>query len=347
MIEKLNSIKKEELEGIVEESISFPDVCRRLGFDPKVGNIKVNVERKIKRLNISVLHFTTIKKVNASKTRYNREVLIKLVNNCNSFKEILLGLDLLPVETNYRKLKSKLKEFNIDYYKFSQKSRNNSKYTKEDVQRSVLESKTISESLVRLKIRNAGGNYKTFHKLIELYDIDISHFDPNYNRKNTNSTKGKNTSEYLIENCNYSRTNLKRRLYKEELLKPICCICGQDENWNGIKISLILDHINGIHNDNRIKNLRIVCPNCNAGLDTFAGRNNKKKMSDHKHHCKCGEEILKNSKSCRSCFQLNRRKVNRPSIEILTKEVNEFGYSATGKKYGVSDNSIRKWLKAH
>ena len=62
-------------------------------------------------------------------------------------------------------------------------------------------------------------------------------------------------------------------LYKEEILSPVCSLCGQDENWNGMKISLILDHINGIHNDNRIENLRIVCPNCNAGLDTFAGRN--------------------------------------------------------------------------
>lgn len=40
-----------------------------------------------------------------------------------------------------------------------------------------------------------------------------------------------------------------------------------------MKISLILDHINVINNDNRLENLRIVCPNCNAGLDTFAGRN--------------------------------------------------------------------------
>lgn len=53
-------------------------------------------------------------------------------------------------------------------------------------------------------------------------------------------------------------------------------MCGQGEEWNGKKMSLILDHINGVHNDNRLENLRIVCPNCNATLDTHCGKNNKK-----------------------------------------------------------------------
>jgi predicted amidophosphoribosyltransferase len=65
-----------------------------------------------------------------------------------------------------------------------------------------------------------------------------------------------------------------------------------------MKISLILDHINGIHNDNRIENLRIVCPNCNAGLDTFAGKN----VNKRNYYCKCGAEILKHSSMCITCF---------------------------------------------
>ena len=100
-----------------------------------------------------------------------------------------------------------------------------------------------------------------------------------------------------------------------------------------MKISLILDHINGVHNDNRIENLRIVCPNCNAGLDTFAGKNNK---SENKEKIK---EIKKQENTN------SRRKVERPPIEQLIKEIGEIGYSATGRKYGVSDNAIRKWIK--
>lgn len=62
--------------------------------------------------------------------------------------------------------------------------------------------------------------------------------------------------------------------------------------------------------------------------------------------CECGNSKLKISKSCESCFHIRSRKVERPNIEDLNKEVEEFGYSATGRKYGVSDNAIRKWLKS-
>jgi hypothetical protein len=77
-----------------------------------------------------------------------------------------------------------------------------------------------------------------------------------------------NLCDILIENSSYSRASLKDRLYKEGLKKRECELCGQGEEWVGKKMSLILDHINGVNNDNRIENIRIVCPNCNATLDT-------------------------------------------------------------------------------
>jgi hypothetical protein len=40
-------------------------------------------------------------------------------------------------------------------------------------------------------------------------------------------------------------------------------------------MSLIIDHINGVGDDNRLENLQIVCPNCAATLDTHCGRKNR------------------------------------------------------------------------
>ena len=47
-----------------------------------------------------------------------------------------------------------------------------------------------------------------------------------------------------------------------------CELCGQTESWRGRTMALILDHVNGVPTDNRLENLRIVCPNCAATLDT-------------------------------------------------------------------------------
>ena len=215
-------------------------------------------------------------------------------------------------------------------------------WTKELLEEVVSKSTSRREVLNKLKIRNAGGNYKTLKKYLDIYNINTDHFVKNYDKMIEKNKFSKIPLEQiLIENSNYSRTHLKNRLYEEGLRERKCCLCGQDENWNGMKISLILDHENGIHNDNRIDNLRIVCPNCNAGLDTFAGKNNKKIS----YYCICGNEITKNSKKCNTCEKKSRRKVERPKREQLLLDVSELGYVGTGKKYGVSDNCIRKWLK--
>lgn len=62
--------------------------------------------------------------------------------------------------------------------------------------------------------------------------------------------------------------------------------------------------------------------------------------------CKCGKEMFRTSKMCVDCKSFKDRKVkDRPTKEILNEDVKMFGYVKTGKKYGVSDNTIRKWLK--
>lgn len=160
-------------------------------------------------------------------------------------------------------------------------SRNGFKYSKDYLEPIIKSSKNIKEVLDKMNLRAAGGNYGVIHKYIELFKIDVEHFK--YFEKERIDNLGKLSSstkipleKILIENSNYNRTKLKSRLYKEGLKNRECEICGQGEQWNGKQMSLILDHINGIHNDNRIENLRIVCPNCNATLDTHCGKNLKK-----------------------------------------------------------------------
>jgi hypothetical protein len=225
------------------------------------------------------------------------------------------------------------------------------RYEKNFFSKVVKKSTNLSDICRNLGLGTTKGNRDTVKKYIKKYDLDTSHFFV----MRRNGIVKKKIEEILIENSSYTNTsNLKKRLYDSGLKKRICELCGQDEYWKGKKISLILDHINGINNDNRIKNLRVVCPNCNATLDTHGGKNKKNKYKCKKNksnygkklnYCKCGEIISNKAKKCKKCDDINQRKVERPSYVQLIKEIENSNYLSVGKKYGVSDNAIRKWVK--
>jgi hypothetical protein len=151
---------------------------------------------------------------------------------------------------------------------------------------------------------------------------------------------------------------LKARLYAEGLKERRCALCGQGEEWQGRRMSLILDHVNGIADDNRLENLRIVCPNCNATLDTHCGRNAK--LLADRQCTRCGRTFRPGYGSQRYCsrecgmrWERPRgprpatRRVERPPYEQLLEEIEELGWAGTGRKYGVSDNAIRKWVRGY
>jgi ribosomal protein S27AE len=152
-------------------------------------------------------------------------------------------------------------------------------FTKEELQSAVNESHCISDLVSNLGKTNTGAYQSIIKKYLILYNIDTSHFDP-YKKNRERILKGTVQNKFPIEHwlkygSNIGSSKLKEKLYNEGLKKRECEKCGQGENWMGNKISLILDHINGDPKDNRIENLRILCPNCNAALPTHC-RGHKK-----------------------------------------------------------------------
>ena len=329
----LEMFGKELIEEIVKKSNSFVEVTRELGLKE---NKRHTIERSIKRMGLSVDHFESVQRVREYKVRYDENKLKKFIDEGKNFKEILLELDILPIDSNYRTLK----KYDINYSHLENKKNYlKVKWNKENLEEIVKTSISQKEVLNKMGLRAAGSNYRTLKKYIELYELDISHFIKNYDKMvDMTMSKKINISLVLVENSNYNRNHLKTRLYEEGLKERKCELCGQDENWMGRHMSLIIDHINGIHNDNRLDNLRIVCPNCNATLDTFCRGN---KIIEKKNEKK--EEKIKNKISS----FLKRRKVERPSIEVIVKDIDEFGLEGTGRIYGVSGNSIKKWVKTY
>lgn len=215
-------------------------------------------------------------------------------------------------------------------------------YSKEELEKIVQNSSSLKEVIDKIGYStHSGSNSKTVKTRLENYNIDYSHFS---------FKKGveRNEENVFIENSTASQQTLRRWYLKGNYTDYKCSICGQEPVWQDKPLTLILDHINGNNHDDRLENLRWVCPNCNQQLDTTNGKNikNKLKLLVKHYYCKeCGKEITKNSHSglCVSCMNKAKRVQERPSRDELKQLIRSVPFTTIAKQYNVSDNTIRKW----
>lgn len=222
--------------------------------------------------------------------------------------------------------------------------------SKEEMEKIVSESYSISECLKKMNRSSRGGNYKTFHRYRVLYNLDTSHFigRKTYvgNEKNFDAIKP--IEFYLHKNCH---TTIKSRILTQRLIekgyKHNECECCHITEWCGKPITFQLHHIDGDHYNNELENLQLLCPNCHSQTENFCGR--KQKGKNNKYCIDCGIKISKNSKSglCNKCIKKLQMVAERPSKEMLCELLNKTNFSSVGKLYGVSDNAIRKWCRAY
>ena len=146
----------------------------------------------------------------------------------------------------------------------------------------------------------------------------------------TNKLNNVKKEDILKENCNHQRIVLRRYVIKNNLIPYKCAICGCTE-WQGKTLSLELDHINGINNDNRLENLRFLCPNCHSQTSTYGSRNQQLNSSEYDISDdlrKIVEEKydeVKNVKKVSSILGIRRC--------VVTKIVNESGQKHSNQKY--------------
>ena len=139
----------------------------------------------------------------------------------------------------------------------------------------------------------------------------------------------------LVPDSNYNRQHLKRRLIEAELLLHQCYECKRGPEWQGKPLSLHLDHINGVNNDNRLENLRLLCPNCHSQTPTYAGRKNRKPV----RRCRCGAPISKRATNCWDCAAAKKREMEQSNMVLKDAELRQ--RAATGESYSSMARAAR------
>ncbi len=153
------------------------------------------------------------------------------------------------------------------------------KWTKNQLGEAVRESTSYRQVLRKIGLRQAGGNYAQIKKYIKEYGFNNNHFKGKAWNK---GLKGVGTpriplNKILVKNSNYQSYKLKKRLFDKNLKPRYCEECGWAKISPDGRIPLELDHINGNSKDNRLENLKILCPNCHSMKPSHRGLNRKKK----------------------------------------------------------------------
>lgn len=134
-------------------------------------------------------------------------------------------------------------------------------YTDQQLIDGAREVKSMSSLLRKLGLIPAGGNFAHTKKKLQSLKVDTSHWTGQGWSKNQQT---KDWSQYSLS------SSIKPHLIK--IRGHQCEICRLNI-WLDSLIPLELDHINGDRTNNKLSNLRLLCPNCHAQTDTYCGKN--------------------------------------------------------------------------
>jgi hypothetical protein len=220
-------------------------------------------------------------------------------------------------------------------------------YTDEQLIEAVKNSKSYREMGRALGLK--GRSFRAVKHHIQRLGLDTAHFiGQSHSRGIPRTSKTSLPLEMiLVENSTYFRSDaLKARLFKEGKLDEECIGCGLGPEWQGKSLTLQLDHINGVSNDNRIENLQILCPNCHTQTSTYAGRNQQRPPPEPMWKCMgCGKKTRKGVELCVVCYAgQNGRKINIDEEQMI-EDLKTKTVRVVAGNLGIDATTINRRLK--
>jgi hypothetical protein len=264
----------DQLRIAVEASSSYRGVLAKLGLREGSGR---HVARQIERLGLDTSHFESHPK----KQLCSDDTLRAAVAASSSCADVLRGLGLDQHTNNFFKLRRRMSVLGLDTSHFArarvERPGRSTRWTESELRAAVASSWSYADAIRKLGLIPAGGNYDHVRQRIRQLGLDTSHF-----RGRAWNIEGKYIKptptplgQMLVANRPTASANLKQRLFAAGLKTPACERCGWAERASDGRVPVELDHINGDKNDNRLENLRILCPNCHSLQPTHRGLNQR------------------------------------------------------------------------
>ncbi|SPE52016.1 hypothetical protein SNS2_1694 [Streptomyces netropsis] len=212
---------------------------------------------------------------------YTRERLMAAARSSRTLSEALEKLGVDPKSSTRRYVHGRMKRLGVDTSHFQ---REGARWTKEILESAVAASTNMCEVLRKLGLETVGGHHTHISRRIRALGIDTSHFPPRGGVHGAQKKRRHRTPEELLVmqdpvGARREHSDRLKRVMLERGVANRCALCATHPLWQGRPLPLEVDHIDGNWRNNRLENLRLLCPNCHSTTDTYRGRGKRRRAA--------------------------------------------------------------------